>query len=56
MRVRIRQSPRGYWVVESKEWWQFSWTFEESFHGDASYDRAYEYARKVKAPYCMEVT
>jgi len=56
MRVRIRQTPRGYWEVESKKWWQFAWNFEEAFLGDNAYDRAYEYARKIKSPYCMEVS
>jgi hypothetical protein len=43
-------------VVESKEWWHTVWVPEESFIGDNAYDRAYEYARKLKNPCCEEVT
>ena len=57
MRVRIKEYPRGGWVVESTGFWRFlfGWHFEEVFFGDKAYDRAYEYARKLKNPCTMEV-
>ena len=45
-------------MVESTGFWRFlfGWHFEEVFFGDKAYDRAYEYARRLKDPCTMEVS
>ncbi len=61
MRVRLRQTPFGVWVVESKPWFKLSWKHEESFYTSTSeikpaYDRAFHYAMLIKHPNIVEVT
>ena len=48
MRVRIRLHPKGYWVVETKRWYEFDWQYENLFAGDDTYERAKAYARALK--------
>ena len=55
MRVRLRLGPNKTWYVESKEWWHFSWSYEQSFCGDDAYERAHFYARILKNPTVEEV-
>jgi hypothetical protein len=61
MRVRLRQTPFGVWVVESKLWFKLSWKHEESFYTSTSeikpaYERARQYAVLLKHPTIEEIT
>jgi hypothetical protein len=55
MRVRIRKHPIGYWVVESKVFWDYYWYYEQSFHGDDMEKRALQYAQDLINPMIIEV-
>ena len=55
MRVRIRLHPKGYWVVETKRWYEFDWQYENLFSGDNDYERAHFYARALKYPQIEEI-
>lgn len=56
MRVRIRRDPKDIWLVEEKQWWDFSWRYVESFYGDNSEKRAIEFSRKLIDPVIIEIT
>ncbi|CAB5222754.1 hypothetical protein UFOVP376_23 [uncultured Caudovirales phage] len=56
MRVRLRLSPKQYWVVESKRWYDFDWQYKEDFYGDNAYERAKAYALRLKHPRIEEIT
>jgi hypothetical protein len=56
MRVRLRFSPKQYWVVESKYWYGFNWQYEDLFWGDNAYERAKDFALKLKNPQIEEIT
>jgi hypothetical protein len=55
MKVRVKNDARGFWCVEKKEWFDFSWVYVESFHFDNSKERALEYAKKLINPEIIEV-
>ena len=55
MRVRLRLDPRGYWIVETKRWYNFSCMCADSFTGDHAYDQAYSYALALKYPQTEEI-
>lgn len=55
MRARVRFEPRGYWIVETKRWHDFSWMHRDSFTGDNAYERACIYARALKYPQIEEI-
>ena len=55
MRVRVRLHPKGYWVVETKRWYEFDWQYENLFSGDNDYERAHFYARALKYPQFEEI-
>ena len=48
MRVRIRLHAKEYWVVESKNWYNFSWQYQTLFMGDNAYERAKAYGQALK--------
>lgn len=53
-KIRIRQHPNGWWIVESKRW--FTWECVESFGGDNGQERALKYAKQLVNPLIIEVT
>jgi len=55
MRVRVKKDPRGFWCVEKKEWFDFSWVYVESFHYDQPKDRALKFANELINPEIIEV-
>jgi hypothetical protein len=56
MRVRIRFDPRGYWIIETKRWYDFlGWMIADSVTGDNAYERAHFYARALKYPQIEEI-
>lgn len=55
MRVRVRLHPKQYWVVETKSWF-FDWEYAELFMGDNAYERAKDYALRLKHPQIEEIT
>ena len=55
MRVRIRLHPKGYWVVETKRWYEFDWQYDNLFSGDDSYERAKAYGQALKYPQYEEI-
>ena len=56
MRVRLRFGPDKTWYVESKQWWHFSWGYEQLFSGEDAYERAHFYARALKFHHTEEIT
>lgn len=55
MRVRIYLTAHKSWQVESKRWHNIFWQYEASFSGDAAYERAKEYAQRLKNPNYEEI-
>lgn len=55
MRVRVRLHPKGYWVVETKRWYEFDWQYENLFDGDDTYERAKAYGQALKYPQYEEI-
>ena len=51
MKVRIREEADGFWRVETKEWYDLFWQYENCFldrEGKTAYERAKEYAVRMK--------
>jgi len=55
MRVRLRFHPDKYWVVESKQWYNFNWKYQALFSGGDAYERAHFYARALKHSHLEEI-
>jgi hypothetical protein len=55
MKVRIYLDARGYWCVQSKHWFNFSWNYDVSFSGPNAYEKAKAYAHALKNPKYEEI-
>ena len=56
MKVRLRLDPNQHWYVESKRWYEFNWQHENLFAGDEAYERAKDYALRLKYQATEEIT
>ena len=55
MKVRVRQHPSGYWMVEQTKWWWPEWMIVETFVHDKAKERALDYAQAFLNPETIEV-